>query len=69
MQSVLIDVIVMAYEWQGQRLYMIGYNSESLKYEMWRTPVAYAKGMELVFQEMSDELVGVKQMVVNPFGG
>ena len=66
MQSPPIIVSSMAYEWQGERLYMIGRNPITRKHELWRAPVVYSKGIEQMYQ-MSEPVQSVSHLVVDSF--
>ena len=56
----------MFYEWQGERLYMAGFNSSSERFELWRVPVVYANGLEQVYI-MSEAVQNVSNLVVDSF--
>ena len=56
----------MAYEWQGERLYMAGFNFNSNRFELWRAPVVYSQDIEMVYQ-MSDTVHSVSNLVVDSF--
>ena len=65
LESSPISVQTMAYEWQGERLYMAGFNSESNQSEIWRAPVVYSKDMEIVYA--MSEATNVSNLVVDSF--
>ena len=56
----------MAYEWQGERLYMAGLNVTTNRYELWRVPVVYSKGIEFVYQ-MPEDVQSVSNLVLDSF--
>ena len=58
----------MAFEWHGERLYMAGFNSLEDRYELWRVPVVYSKGIERVYQ-MSEAVQYVSHLVVDSLRG
>ena len=60
-----ITVVSMSYEWQGERLYMIGYDS-SAHYEIWRVPIVHTAGIERVYQ-LSGGVEQVSNLVVDSF--
>ena len=62
--SVPIIVVSMSYEWQGERLYMIGYNSST--HEIWRVPVMHSAGIERVYQ-LSGVVEQVSNLLVDSF--
>ena len=65
-ESPPISVTTMAYEWQGERLYMAGFNAKANRHEIWRAPVEYSKGIEHVYQ-MSEEVQSVSHLVIDSF--
>lgn len=67
-ESSPINISTMAYEWQGERLYMAGFNSLEDRYELWRVPVMHSKGIEHVYQ-MSGVVQSVSHLVVDSFRG
>ena len=68
LESSPINISAMAFEWQGERLYMAGFNSLEDRYELWRVPVVYSEGIEHVYQ-MSEAVQSVSHLVVDSFRG
>ena len=64
--SLPISVVSMAFEWQGERLYMAGYRPNTAVYEIWRVPIVHAKGIEFVYQ-LSGRVEDVRNLVVDSF--
>ena len=56
----------MSYEWQGERLYMAGFNAVTERFELWLVPVVYVKGIRQVY-EMSPTVQSVSSLVVDSF--
>ena len=56
----------MSYEWQGERLYMAGFNAVTERFELWRVPVVYVKGLQQVYN-MSETVQSVSSLVVDSF--
>ena len=56
----------MAFEWQGERLYMVGYRPNTTIYEIWCVPIVYARGRELVYR-LSGVVEDVSDLVVDSF--
>ena len=57
---------VMSYEWQGERLYMAGFNASTERFELWRVPVVYVEGLLRVYS-MSESVQNVSSLVVDSF--
>ena len=64
--SLPISVVSMAFEWQGERLYMAGYIPNTAVYEIWRVPIVHAKGIEFVYR-LSGRVEDVRNLVVDSF--
>ena len=45
---------------------MAGFNDTTSRYELWRVPVVYSKGLEFVYR-MSEGVESVSDLVVDPF--
>ena len=56
----------MAFEWQGERLYMAGYQPNTTVYQILRVPIVHANGIELVYQ-LSGRVEDVRDLVVDSF--
>jgi hypothetical protein len=61
-----VNLTTMAFEWQGERLYMAGFNSTTSQYEIWRAPVVYSKELEIVY-ELPESVQLVSNLVVDSF--
>ena len=66
LESSPVNVSAMSYEWQGERLYMAGFNDVTKRFELWRVPVVYVKGIQQVY-EMSPTVQSVSSLVVDSF--
>ena len=61
-----ITVHTMAFEWQGERIYMAGLNSLTNLFELWRVPAVYAKDIERVHQ-LPMKVLNISNLVVDSF--
>ena len=58
----------MAFEWQGERLYMAGQNLATNMFELWRVPVVYSYNIERV-HTILDPVKSLTNLVVDSFRG
>ncbi|CAI8042252.1 hypothetical protein GBAR_LOCUS23471, partial [Geodia barretti] len=66
LKDLQINVSTMAFEWQGERLYMAGQNLATNLFELWRVPVVYSYNIERV-HTILDPVKSLTNLVVDSF--